>query len=651
MGKVPHGLSQPLRLGRVMAKNRIWQSPLWTRTASAYGEVTDYTIAHFASRARGGAGLITQEATAVDPRHTWHEPQLRIDDDKFAPGLRRLVEAVHAYNVPIICQLHHAGMFGNDPVSPSGVACFNLGAGSYIQPRVLTVSEIEEIRDLFITAAVRAKRIGYDGVELHGSTAYLLEQFFSPHNNKRTDKYGGSLEGRMLLTLEIIRGIREKCGSDFVLGYTSVDTDLVPGGICREDNIALARAMEQAGLTYLDLQTDGTYETFHLKEATGGTPRQPRGQFNTAEVYKQVLKIPVTTRGAGENDPDVWNEAVERGAVDAVRLGRQFLADPDMASKALSGQKDEIRPCIRCGNCLHAGVMTNWNLSCTVNPGLCNGEFQIAPAPVAKKVLVIGGGPAGLEAARTAALRGHSVKLLEKKAHLGGNLYIGSLPVGKEDLMLYVTWAEKQCNKLGVAIKLNTEATQDMVDELKPDVIFVATGSTPLVPPIPGVDKQNVVTAADVLLGKVSLGNNVVVAGGGEVGIETADLIIEKGLAKSVTIVEMLPDVGMDMSPLEKGFLFANVFPPMFFSGQLRILTNTKIKEITNTGLHVTGKDLSDYVIEADNVVMALGYVSNKKLFEQLDGYGAKVYVIGDAAQPRKIWNAIHQGNNYARQI
>lgn len=647
------GLTKPLRLGTIQVKNRVWNSPLWTRTATAGGEVSDRTIAHYAARAKGGAGVITTEAVAVDGRHTWKEAQMRIDQDMFAPSHRRLVETVHLYNTPIICQLHHAGMFGIDPVSPSGVPCQDMGKiGQFMEPRVLTTSEVETIRDLFIEAAVRAKEIGYDGVEVHGATAYLLEQFLSPHNNKRHDKYGGDLQRRMQLPLEVVRGIRQACGPTYIVGYTAADCDLIPDGITREQTVALAQALEREGLTYFDLQTDGTYETFHLIEASAGYRRQPLGQFDKSEYYKSVLSIPVTTRGSGQYDPVTWNEAFENDALDAIRLGKPMLADPEIANKAIRGDIEDIRPCIKCGNCLLSGEITNHQLSCTVNAGMGRMETPITPAFKSRNILVIGGGPAGLEAARVAALRGHTVRLVEKRPSVGGNLFIASLPIGKSTFGPYIAWSERQCRKLGVKIEVDTAATAESVAAMNPDVIFVATGAEPVRPSIKGMDKSHVITAEAVLSGAETVGSRVVVAGGGEVGIETSDFIMEKHQVESLSIVEMLDDIGPDMNPMDKALLFGNrsIFPKHFQHG-LRIMCGTKVREITDTGVLVVDKQLQEYEIEADTVVLALGYTSDDALYQELKDKYADVFLIGDAMRTGWIVDAVHQANHFAREV
>ncbi len=647
------GLVKPLMLGGIPIKNRIWNSPLWTRTAHVNGEISDRTIAHYAARAKGGCGVITTEACAVDGNHHWTTPQIGIWDDVFLPGHRRLVETIHAYNVPIICQIHHSGMFGTNPVSPSGVPCADLGkVGEFIQSKELTIEEIEVIRDKFIAAACRAKAVGYEGVEVHGATAYLLEQFFSPHNNHRTDKYGGSLEGRMELAVEIVAGIRAACGPRFIIGYCGADCDWVEGGITRDQTSALVLALEKAGLTYFDLQTDGTYETFHKIECSAGYRRQPIGQFDKTAYYKSILSIPVTTRGSGEYDPAHWNAAFLNDECDAIRLGKQMLADPETANKAVSGDWAAIRTCIKCGNCINSGEVMPYELSCAVNPGCGRYEKPIEKAWDKKNVVVIGGGPAGIEAARVCALRGHSVTLLEKNDHLGGNLYIASLPISKETFTNYIRWGAEILKRLDVDVRLNTTATAELVQSLHPDMVFAATGANPAMPPIPGIDNEKLIKAEDVLTGKAKLGKHVIVAGGGEVGLETADLIMVQQQPDSLTLIEMLPDLGIDMNPMDKAQLFANpsIFPTHFQNG-LRPMVNTKITAFREDGVSVRDKDENEFDISADSIVLALGYVPEKRLADELKAAGLKVTVLGDAAKVSKIVTAIYQANLLARDI
>lgn len=642
-------LALPLKVGTMVAKNRMWFAPCWTRFASASGEVTQQLIDHYVARARGGAGLITQEITAVDPNHTLKEAEIAIWDDKFAPGLYRIVEAVHMYDVPIICQFHHSGMFGIDPVAPSQVSCFDHGCLHYIQPRALTIAEIEETREKFIAAAIRAKEVGYDGVELHGATAYILEQFFSPHNNKRDDKYGGSLENRMLLPLEIVRGIREKVGPDYPLIYTLVYTDLVPGGITPEDSMIFAKALEREGVSIIDLQISGTYETFHLNIAPGHLRRQRKGQFDMTEKYKKELRIPVTTRGCGEYNPATWEDALERGAVDAVRLGRQLLADPDTPNKVLEGRLEDIRPCLLDIECLEHGVNRKWQCACTVNYGMGRGERLVERAPVSKRVLVVGGGPGGLEAARVAAQRGHDVTLMEKAPALGGTVAVAAKVIAKEIIMSFCTWAERQCRNLGVKIELEKEVTPKVVEDFKPDAVIVATGALPAKPPIPGIEKSHVVTATDVFMGKARVGKKVVVAGGEMVGMEVADFILEKGLAGDVTVIDRGPmsSIAEGMPALDKANFMLEVVPKI----GVKIVTEMQVEEITDKGVVAIDKRWLRHLFEADTIVLALGYRPERGLYDALKGKVRELYIVGDAVGPRNMLSAIHEAAYFASQM
>jgi len=648
----PQNLAQPLRIGNMKAKNRIWLAPLWTRLGTVNGEVTPEIVEHYRSRAKGGYGVICHESSSVDGRHPWIEPELRIDDDQYVPGLARLVDAVHVYNAPIIIQLHHAGMFGRDPVSPSGIPATGIGGSAYTEPKILTTSDIEDIRDLFIDAGVRARAADYDGVEYHFATAYLLEQFISPYNNKRTDRYGGSFERRIQFSLEIIAGARKKLGNDYVIGATIVDNDLHEHGICREDMIKFAKALENAGLSYLDLQNTGTYETFHMPDAPGSPRGKEDGQFETAAAYKKVLSIPVTTRTCGANDPKLWDKCVEDGMLDAIRVGRAQLPDTELPNKALAGQYEDIRDCIRCTACHLYSIIGHKAIHCAINAGAGNREPQIKPANVKKNVLVIGGGPGGIEAARVSAERGHKVTLVEKNDKLGGNLYLSMLPIAKYRMGRFITWGDHELKKLGVDVLLNTEADAAYVKNMKPDVVFIATGSSPAMPPIPGIDGANCVTAESVLLKPEKLGKHVVMLGGGEVGLETADFILEKGLAEKVTLVETMDEVGLDMNPMQLGALYEAALFGYMDAGTMSINTDTTVISVSDNGVQVFHqKTRKPEFYECDKAVIALGYKSNEELVKPLEDYDGETYVIGDAARPQKVLHAVHQAFFLASEV
>ena len=653
MEKKYEKLSEPLQVGSFVARNRIWFAPIWSRFASVDGEVTRTLIDHYEARARGGAGMICQEGTAVDGNDTWIEPQIAIHHDKYIAGLGKIVQAVHRWGCPIVCQIHHAGMFGTNPVSPSGVAAYDFGLSRYRQPRVLSIGEIEEITEKFGDAALRAKEAGYDGVEVHGATAYLLEQFISPHNNKRTDKYGGSLENRMLFPLEVVRNIRKKVGPDYTVGFTTVHDDREPGGggINPEETVIYAKALEREGISYFDLQVMGTYETFHLANQPGLTRRHDKGaQLEFSQIYKKALKIPVTTRACSDNNPAVWEEGIASGKADAIRSGRGIIADPDLPNKILGNKVEDVRFCIVCCECLQTGVFDKLACNCSVNYGLGRGDRKVQPAPKVKNVLVVGGGPGGLEAARVSSLRGHHVTLMEKKGKLGGEVGIAALSTKKDNLQGFIDWQERQCRKLGVEIELNKEVTAKIIEALKPDVIFLATGAEPFKPPLPGIEKPHAVTADTVFLGKTKVGKKVVVAGGEMVGLEVSEFIISKGLAKDVTLVDRGPmsSIGEGMTGIDLAYWFTNVFPKL----GLNIIPDTALIEITDKGVVVEDKKWKRYELEADTVVLALGYRSNQTLLDAIKGSGiAEIYTIGDALNPRNIMGAVHDASFFALQI
>lgn len=640
-------LFEPVDIGPLTLKNRMIQSPMWTRFASVEGEVTQQLIDYYSARAKSGVAMIIQEATGVDPRHVWEEPQIRVDDDRYVPGLHRLVEAVHLAGALMICQLHHAGMFGLNPVAPSDVPAW--GVRRFEQPKMMTIEDIEEARELFIDAAYRAMEAGYDAVELHGSTSYLLEQFSSPHSNLRTDKYGGSTERRATLAREIIRGIRRKCGADYPIGYTTVYDEHLPDGMRLPEALSFTKLLQREGIAYVHF-LPGTYETFHYEDGRGTCQRQKSGLFDISKVFKAELKINVLARTCGQNDPLAWEDALQGGEADAVVIGRSMLCDPDVPRKIIEGRTEDIRQCIKCNYCYESGVSKKFQLACSLNPELGKEREYTITGKVShpKKVLVVGGGPGGLEAARIAALRGHQVTLMEKEARLGGTMTVAALPIGKEILKTFYDWGAIQLRKAGVKVELNREATLSLVKKFKPDCVILATGSTPQVPDIPGVDKPHVVLAEDVLMGKTKVGKKVVVVGGrGQTGIETADFIVEKGLSRDVTIIMRSSELAAGMDQVNKAYLMQVIWRKL----GIKVIPNTEITEITDNGVITLDRQWKKGRIEANTVVLARGYSARKGLLEALRGQVPELYAIGDCVKPRQIRDAVHEAAYIARQI
>jgi len=515
----------------------------------------------------------------------------------------------------------------------------------------MTLEEVEQAKDLFIAAGYRAMEAGYDGVELHGSTSYLLQQFSSPHTNKRTDKYGDSVERRSALAREIIRGIRLKCGFNFPIGYTTVPDEQLPDGMRLEEAIEFTSYLVREGIAYVHF-LPGTYETFHYEGGRGTCQRQKSGLFDMTKAFKEAFRIPVFARTCGENDPHVWEASIKNGEADAILIGRQMLSDPHVARKVLEGRVEDIRSCIKCNYCYESGVIKKYQLGCSINPELGREREYAISGRVsrAKKVLVVGGGPGGLEAARVAALRGHDVTLMEKEEALGGTILVASLPVGKEILMNFVRWAETQCKKADVKVELGREVTPQLVKELDPEVVITATGATPLIPEIPGIDKPHVVIAEDVLREKARVGKKVVILGGyGQTGVETADYIVEKGLAENVTIVMRSSGkrLAAGMDPVNRAHLMQVIWPRL----GIKVVRSTEIKEITDKGVVTMDREWRTNELEADSVVLARGYVPNRRLYEALKGQVPELYAIGDCVKARNIRAAVHEGAYVGRQI
>jgi 2,4-dienoyl-CoA reductase-like NADH-dependent reductase (Old Yellow Enzyme family)/thioredoxin reductase len=567
------------------------------------------------------------------------------------PRFHKLVEAIHMHNVPVLVQLVNVGAFSANPISPSGVPSMMMGGIGVVQPRVMSIEEIEEARDKFISSAVMAKEVGADGVLLHGNTAYLLHHFSSPYTNKRTDKYGGSQENRDRLPLEIVRGIRKKCGPDFVIGYLLVCDEFLPGGITYEHSIPFAKALEQEGADYIDLAV-GTYETFASTDRSPGQTKYTRfGEWEHTKVYKEEVKIPIAHRTHGDYDPFSWEKHLEAGHADFVQVAKPLLCDPDLFKKILEGNFEDIRPCTCCAHCVCVGVIGHQLVECALNPETGRDrEYAIKRAPETKRVLVAGGGPGGLEAARVAALRGHDVTLMEKNSKLGGNLKYIALCADNEPYGAFLDWEERQCKKAGVTFELDKEVTDDTVFEAGADVVVLATGApNHIVPNIPGADKAHVIRPEDVLNGNASIGKKVAVIGGNRIGVDLAYTIIKKGLAEAVTIIEeqSVPSVGFDMEVLNMAMLTMCLLPRL----GVQALTGTRVEEITDRNVSVINPEGKKQKIDADTVVLAIGYTSDTTLHEALEGKVKELYTIGDCKKPRSIRDAIHEAAFVARQI
>ncbi|MCX5998150.1 MAG: FAD-dependent oxidoreductase, partial [Chloroflexi bacterium] len=522
-------LFTPIKIGKLQLKNRILMPPMIERLATD-GTPNEAVTDFYAARAAGGVGLIVLTPGIIDV--SMASPiQLGIYHDRFIPKLRDFTDVIHSNGASIGIELMHLGRQGGEikgyePVAPSPIPW----SPNERVPRELTVGEIEDLVEKFADGARRAREAGFDLVELHACHGYLLSGFLSPSANKRSDRYGGDVAGRARFVVEIVQRIKEKVGSDYPVSCRINGADYVPGGVTLETARSTARLLEQAGADLISVSS-GAYGSYPVIVPPYD---QPRGcNVPLAEGVKKAVGVPVAVAGRLD-DPLVADEVLVLGKADLIAMARGLLADPDLPNKALKGEFREIRKCIACNVCID--LEGTKPIACTVNPEAGRErEMRISAAPRSKRVMVIGAGPAGLEAARVAALRGHHVSLYEENDRIGGQWVLAAKPPHKGDhlgLLDYMSW---HLAKLGVEVHLGQNVTEAMVERLKPDVVVLAAGAVPLVPPIPGVKRDAATTACDVLKGR-AVGHRVLVVGVGMTGLETAELLAEQG--KEVVVVE-----------------------------------------------------------------------------------------------------------------
>lgn len=639
-------LFQPGKIGRVTIKNRIVMCPMGTGSlADVDGGFSRRIIDYYAARARGGCGLIITGASIV---YTGLEPgtglitMTRITSHAHLGRLSELCDEIHHYGAKIAIQLSpglgRVGVTDLRPVSASAVPYF---WDPTVTTRELTTEEIETLIRACAFAAGIVKAAGADAIEIHGYGGYLIDQFQTALWNRRSDRYGGDLEGRLRFSLEIIDAVRKVVGRDFALIYKFTPDHYIEGGRHLSEGLDIARRLEDAGVDALHVD-GGCYEVWHRVIPCMYEP--PACHVHLAEAIKKVVRIPVIIQGKLGN-PLIARRVIEEDKADFLGLGRPLLADPEWPEKVRRGQFDDIRPCIGDNEGCIKRVYELKYISCTVNPltGM-EKEYALVPATRRKSVLVIGGGPGGLEAARVAALRGHHVSLWERDSKLGGKLIPASIPDFKQDLRPLIEYLSTQVRKLGVDVALGKEATPELVSSFNPDVVILATGATPLVPAIPGINRSNVTTAIDVLLGRSQLGDEVVVVGGGLVGCEVAVYLDRQG--KKVTLIEMMKQLLPEDVNLNSRMGLLN----MIKQSGIRVLTDTHLTEVTGDAILVN-RDGANEELEADTVILALGFKPEADLREQLDGRVPELFAIGDCLQPRKIINAMWEGFHAARLI
>jgi 2,4-dienoyl-CoA reductase-like NADH-dependent reductase (Old Yellow Enzyme family)/thioredoxin reductase len=633
MPSFPH-LFSSFKIGKLEVKNRLVMAPMGTNSSTWTGVVTDRQVRYHEERARGGVGLICVQSSYVHPSGKSGRYTLGIHDDAMIPGLRRITDAVHAAGARIVIQIGHGGrrcksaITGTMPLGPSAVPCI----GGEI-PQELTPAEIREVVSWFVSAANRAREANFDGVMLHMANGYLLNEFLSPYANKRMDEYGGNTERRTRLALEIVQGTRLELGPDFpILCRLCVDEG-IPGGLTLPESQTVARFLAQAGVNAIEA-VSGVPESIHLI----GPPMALRQGFRVSEAraLKEALSIPVIASGR-INDPVLAEKILRDGEADFISMGRALLADPDLPNKAMEGRLADICPCIACNEGCNQRLYAGLDVSCVTNPRAAReGLFAYSRAERTKKVLVAGGGPAGMMAAVTAARRGHQVTLCEGNSHLGGQLLMGSVPPHKEEIRSLTDYLIRQVEKSGIELQMEKLVTEDLIREIAPEVVIIATGAKPAELPIP-TTAARVVNAWDVLRRRNDVGKNVVVIGGGEVGCEVAEYLAV--LDRRVVILELLPELVPTMEPRGRRLLLERLQKM-----QVQALTQCSISEVQGPTVFYVRGGLRHRIDGVDSVVAAVGSTATKNLSDAVKGMGMAVYAVGDCVKPRRILEAIREG-------
>lgn len=638
-------LFEPANIGKIRLRNRVVMLPMGTSYATPAGEVTERTIDYFVERAKGGVGLVT--VGNISPCLPNVVNQLSLGSEWVLMGHYELVEKVHAHGARIAAQLNLAGkqkytesrLDGEELISSSDIPTTFLGE-VYPTPRSLSKGEIDQIMEKFAKASERAKRVGYDFIELHGAHGYLINQFLSPFMNKRTDEFGGNLQNRMRFPLGLIRTIRQALGPDFPIGFRISADEFVPGGITMDESPAIAQMIEEAGAAYISVTT-GVYETAYkmidlMSDLEGWKEYAWEG-------IKKAVKIPVLA-GGGLRHPEFCERLLKQGKADFIGLARPFFADAEWPREAKEGRVEDIRFCISCNECMVGSKRRRRGggaRHCAINPAAGREkEFaRFTPGPVSKRVLIIGGGPGGMEAGRIASMRGHKVTLYEKAGELGGQLSIaGNLP-RKRKLLWFRDYLVTQLGKLGVRVELGIEVTATLVKRIKPDAVIVATGAEPFFPNLPGIQDTRVVGAWDLLKGKMKVEHSrVVVVGGGMVGCEVAEYLMESG--NMVTVIEQLPSLCPDMEPFHRFVLLEH-----FKEQNVVMLTERKVLSMNSRGVvTINLNNGQEELVEAGWVIIAMGTKSVNHLTEELNGKVPELYVVGDCNEPRVILEAVYEG-------
>ena len=682
-------LFEPGYIGSVRFRNRIIKTAAQTCLyQETEGHVIDTCRHFYEATARGGVGAIYVEGPAIDPPlSNIGIKGLRIDDDRYIKSFRDLTTGIHKYGCPAFLQLLHAGPWhqsfitGLQPVSSSIPPEFEYADRGLDPPRELTIAEIEQIIDKFASAALRARKAGFDGVDINAAASHLLCSFMSEFLNNRRDDYGGTLENRARIVVTIIKEIKKRAGQDFPVGVVINGVDVKYKG-SRDQAIRegqkIAQVLEAAGANSLQVRSYryGYIGSLWPEQSFYPEPFEPLpeeldwsrkgvGAFvPLAAAIKKVVSIPVIT--VGRMDPEFGETVLQEGRADFIGMCRSLLADPELPNKLAQGRPEDIAPCTACLHCLEQ-VRFHKPVRCRINASLGRGsEFDIKPAEKKKKVLVAGGGPAGMEAARTAAIRGHDVILYAKERKLGGLLPTAALVKGTEieDLVAFIRYFKTQLAKLAVDVRLGQEVTLSVVETEKPEVLILALGGVPTFLDMPGINSPNVIHAADLhnklkiwqrffspnilrFLARfwMPMGKRVVIIGGAIQGCELAEFLTLHG--RNITIVEKAEQLGAGLGS-EK---MSRLFKWMAIKGVSTITGVKRYEKISDKGLTVINRHGEEQLVSADTIIVSLPAVSDADFMKKLEGKIPEIYRIGDCREPGLIADAVADGAKLARKI
>ena len=632
---------EPIKINKTEFKNRLVVSAMVTSYCNEDGTPTERFIAYHEEKAKGGWGIICTEDYTIAPNVGGFKKLPGLWDDSLIAPHRELTERVHKHGGKIVAQIYHAGretttdIAGAKPVGPSAIKEPSLPE----IPRELTVEEIKTIVGQYADCARRVKETGFDGVEIHGAHGYLIGAFISPLSNKRTDEYGGSLEGRAKFPLEVVRAVREAVGEDFPIFFRLSTTEYVDGGFSIQEAKIYAQLLEEAGVDCLHC-SQGMYVSCHTIQPPSIIPE---GFYaDNAAAIKDVVDIPVITVGK-YTEPMMAETVLREGKADLVTMARASLADPHLPNKVKEGCTADI---IRCIGCVQGCLGDQLNgVRCLVNPRTgMESVYNQEPAADKKHIAVIGGGVAGCEFAIGAAERGHDVEVYEKADRLGGQWITAAMPPGKTQFTTFPKWQRRRMEELGVRIHCGREIGPDDLENISPDILVIATGSRPAVPGIKGVDQKHMVTAHDILDGKVNVGRNIAVIGGGLVGVETADFMAQNGC--SVSVIEMLGGIALEGEHNPTYYLLESLRKQ-----NVKTFVNSGVTEIGDNFVKFRRNGVEETLENIDQVVLATGVRTAASLAEHVTSSKCRVICVGDADSVKDGYHNIQEAYHLAQNI